>query len=72
VVDLSPKVAGELDIKKQGVAPVLVKPIAVPQADGAVKLGAGAAEASPQEVKDAIEATQALVDARRTEPTSRR
>jgi len=72
VVDLSPKVAGELDIKKQGVAPVLVKPIAVPQADGAVKLGAGAAEASPQEVKDAIEATQALVDARHTEPTSRR
>ena len=64
VIDLSPKVASELDIKKQGVVPVMVQPIAVPQANGAVQLGAGAAEASPQEVKDAIEATQALVDAR--------
>ncbi len=72
VVDLSPKVASDLDIKKQGVAPVIVQPIAVPQADGTVQLGAGAAEASPQEVKDATEASQALVDARQTRPTSRR
>jgi rare lipoprotein A len=64
VVDVSPKVASELDIKKDGVAPVVVKPIAVPQPDGAVKLGAGAAEASPQEVKQATETTQALVEAR--------
>jgi rare lipoprotein A len=60
VVDLSPKVAGELGIKRQGVAPVVVKPIAVPQPDGAVKLGAGAAEASPQEVQQATETTKAL------------
>jgi rare lipoprotein A len=64
VIDLSPKVARELDIRKQGVVLVMVQPIAVPQANGAVQLGAGAAEASPQEVKNAIEATQALVDAR--------
>ena len=55
VVDLTPKVAGELDIRKAGVAPVVVAPIAVPQKDGEVKLGAGAADASPQEVQKATE-----------------
>ena len=60
VVDLSPKVAENLDIKKSGVAPVEVKPITVPQPDGGVKLGAGAAEATPQEVKRATETTRAL------------
>jgi rare lipoprotein A len=53
VVDLPPKIADELDMRKQGVAPVIVAPIAVPQPDGAVKLGAGAAEASPKEIEDA-------------------
>jgi rare lipoprotein A len=53
VVDLAPKIADELDMRKQGVAPVIIAPIAVPQPDGAVKLGAGAAEASPQEIEDA-------------------
>jgi len=53
VVDLTPKIADELNMRKQGVAPVIVAPIAVPQPDGAVKLGAGAAEASPQEVEQA-------------------
>ncbi len=72
VVDLSPKVARELNITKQGVAPVLVKPITVPQPDGAVKLGAGAAEASPQQVQQAAETTAALVDSRGTETASRR
>jgi rare lipoprotein A len=52
-VDLPPKIADELDMRKQGVAPVIVAPIAVPQPDGAVKLGAGAAEASPKEIEDA-------------------
>jgi rare lipoprotein A len=61
VVDLSPKVANELDIKKQGVASVEVKPITVPQPDGSVKLGAGAAEASPKELETAIETTRALM-----------
>jgi rare lipoprotein A len=42
IVDLSPKVAGKLEILEQGVAPVEVKPIEVPQPDGSVKPGAGA------------------------------
>lgn len=45
IVDVSPKVAEKLDMKKDGVAPVEVKPIEVPQPDGSVKLGAGAASA---------------------------
>jgi len=72
VVDLSPKVARDLDIRKQGVVPVVVKPITVPQPNGEVKLGAGAAEATPQEVKQAAETTEALVDGRGIETASRR
>jgi rare lipoprotein A len=53
VVDLTPKIADELDLKKVGVAPVVVAPIAVPQANGDVKLGAGAADASPHEIEQA-------------------
>lgn len=60
VVDLAPKVASQLDIEKAGVASVEVKPITVPQPQGGVKLGAGAAEASPQEVQDAIAITKEL------------
>jgi rare lipoprotein A len=71
VVDVSPKVANDLDIRKQGVTPVMVKPIAVPQPDGTVKLGAGAAEASPREVEQATAATKALVDGRQPETASR-
>jgi rare lipoprotein A len=40
IVDVSPTVADRLGIKKQGVAPVEVKPLEVPQKDGSVK-GAG-------------------------------
>ncbi len=72
VVDLSPKVAADLDIKKEGVTPVVVKPITVPQPNGDVKLGAGAADASPQEVKQAAETTKALVSGPETETASRR
>ena len=57
VVDLAPKAADQLDIKKQGVAPVVVAPVAVPLPDGRVKLGAGAAGASAEEVQKATEAT---------------
>jgi rare lipoprotein A len=45
IVDLSPKVARDLDMHKDGVADVLVKPIEVPQADGSTKPGSGAATA---------------------------
>ena len=59
-MDLAPKVADDLDLKKQGVAPVEVKPITVPQPDGGVKLGAGAADSSPAEVQKAVDTTKAL------------
>jgi rare lipoprotein A len=36
-------VADKLDMKEDGVAPVVVKPIEVPQPDGSVKAGEGAA-----------------------------
>lgn len=47
IVDLTPKTAEKLGIKEQGVAPVEVKPLEVPQPDGSVKLGAAASEALP-------------------------
>jgi rare lipoprotein A len=72
VVDLSPKVARELDVGKRGVVPVVVKPIAVPQPNGAVKLGAGAADAPVQEVERDTKMTEALVGGRPTETASRR
>jgi rare lipoprotein A len=45
IVDVSPKTADKLGLKENGTAPVEVKPIEVPQSDGSVKQGAGAAEA---------------------------
>ncbi|WP_168793997.1 septal ring lytic transglycosylase RlpA family protein [Paraburkholderia aromaticivorans] len=44
IVDLSPKTADKLGLKKDGVAPVEIKPVEVPQADGTVKPGAGVQE----------------------------
>ncbi len=45
VMDVTPKVAEEIGLDhKDGVAPVVIAPIAVPQEDGTVKAGAGAAE----------------------------
>lgn len=44
IVDVSPKVAQQLDMQEKGVVPVEVAPIAVPQADGSIKPGAGALE----------------------------
>lgn len=67
VVDLAPQVADQLDIKHKGVAPVEVKPITLPQPDGQVKLGSGAAEASPQEVKEAVDLTKSLTVPRNAE-----
>jgi rare lipoprotein A len=42
IMDVTPKVADKLEMKKDGVAPVEVKPIEVPQPDGSVKPGSGA------------------------------
>jgi rare lipoprotein A len=61
VIDVSPAVADQLDLKKQGTAVVEVKPITVRQPNGAVKLGAGAAEATPKEVMQAAETTRQLI-----------
>jgi rare lipoprotein A len=53
VMDVTFKVAQELEISKHGVVPVEVKPIAVPQSNGEVKLGAGAADLTPQQIRQA-------------------
>ncbi|HEY2132866.1 MAG TPA: septal ring lytic transglycosylase RlpA family protein [Acetobacteraceae bacterium] len=72
VVDLAPHVADQLDLKQKGVAPVEVKPITVPQPDGGVKLGAGAAaaETNPEEVAQALETTKALTGRSATAETA--
>jgi rare lipoprotein A len=67
VVDLAPKVANQLDLKEEGVVPVEVKPITLPQPDGGVKLGAGAAESSPQEVQQAVQTTKELTGSKTAE-----
>jgi rare lipoprotein A len=71
VVDLAPKVANQLDMSKKGVVPVEVKPITVPQPEGGVKLGAGAADASQGEVHEATEITKQLTETRPTETAGR-
>jgi rare lipoprotein A len=60
VVDVTPKVAEQLDIRKGGVALAIVAPIVVPQPHGGVKLGAGAADASPQEIEKATRETTSI------------
>jgi rare lipoprotein A len=64
VMDVTPKVAHTLEMGKTGVAPVEVKPIAVPEPDGKVKLGAGAAETPPGQVAEAVRTTRQLSDRR--------
>jgi len=55
IVDLSPDTAREIGIShRKGVALVVVAPIAVPQPDGGVKLGAAAHEALATTVTKAI------------------
>ena len=71
VIDVSPTVADQLDLKKQGTAPVEVKPITVPQPDGAIKPGAGGAEATPKEVTQAAETTKQITDAPAVATTGR-
>ncbi|HEY1934180.1 MAG TPA: septal ring lytic transglycosylase RlpA family protein [Acetobacteraceae bacterium] len=72
MMDVSPQVATELGLKKHGVAPVVVKPIAVPQPDGQVKLGAGAADATPQQIQQATRTTRALLDKHQAVETASR
>jgi rare lipoprotein A len=66
VMDVTPKVAQELAMTNRGVVPVEVKPIAVPQPNGDVKLGAGAADLTPQQIREATSTTQSLAHGNRT------
>jgi rare lipoprotein A len=68
VVDVTPKVADELGMRHKGVVPVVIKPITVPLPDGAVKLGAGAATATPQQLQAAAQETEAVVDRTHSAP----
>ncbi len=60
IIDVSPGIARQLDMTHKGVAPVEVRPIAVPQPDGAVKLGSGAAGTPAPEVREAVKTTTNL------------
>ncbi len=60
VIDLSRSTASRLDIKKDGVAPVQVKPITVPLPDGSVKLGTGAATTPDDQLQQAVKTTMRL------------
>jgi rare lipoprotein A len=71
VIDVSPTVADQLDLKKEGTAPVEVKPITVPQPNGAIKLGAGGAEATPKEVTEGAETTKQITGAPAASTTGR-
>jgi len=53
IVDLSPKVAKKLKMLDDGVAPVVVAPIEVPQADGSIRPGDGALPATELAQEDA-------------------
>ena len=58
MLDVSPKVAAKLDMKQAGVTRVVVAPISVPQKNGTVKLGAGAATAAPSKIMAAVRTTK--------------
>ncbi len=44
-LDVSPQAAQQLGMQRDGVAPVAIAPVEVPQPDGSLRPGAGAAEA---------------------------
>ena len=44
ILDVAPRAADDLGMRRQGVAPVVVEPVAVPQPDGSVKPGAAATQ----------------------------
>jgi rare lipoprotein A len=59
IMDVAPKVANQLGMKKAGEVPIVIAPIVVAQPNGAVSLGAGAVEVSPREIAVATRATEA-------------
>ena len=48
ILDVAPRAADDLGMRQQGVAPVVVEPVAVPQPDGTVRPGSAAAPARGQ------------------------
>ncbi|KAA5612964.1 septal ring lytic transglycosylase RlpA family protein [Rhodovastum atsumiense] len=70
VVDLTPKTAKKLDMIGDGVVPVVVAPVAVPQRSGGAKAGAGAAEVPASTATEALQ--QAAAAAPPEEPQARR
>jgi rare lipoprotein A (peptidoglycan hydrolase) len=58
-MDVTPKVADQLGMKKSGAVPVVIAPIMVAEPNGAVQLGTGAVEVSPREIVVATKAARA-------------
>jgi rare lipoprotein A len=48
ILDVAPRAADDLGMRRQGVAPVVVEPVAVPQPDGSVRPGAAATKGGGQ------------------------
>jgi rare lipoprotein A len=71
VMDVAPKVASKLDMKEKGTVPVEIAPVTVPQPGGGVKLGAGAADSTPQEIQQAVTMTRELTAPRDTETAAK-
>lgn len=44
IIDVTPKTARKLDMVEEGIVPVEVVPIEIPQRDGSIKLGAAASD----------------------------
>jgi rare lipoprotein A len=68
IMDVTPKVADQLGMKKAGAVPVVIAPIVVSDPNGAVRLGTGAAEVSPREVEVATKTAQAATRQRLEAP----
>ncbi len=60
MLDVTPKVAAKLDMQHAGVTRVVVEPISVPQPNGTVKLGAGAAATPAKKLQDAVQTTKRM------------
>jgi rare lipoprotein A len=59
IMDVTPKVAAQLGMKKSGAVPVVIAPIVVAESNGAMQLGAGAAEVGPREIVVATKVARA-------------
>ena len=68
MLDVSSAVAVRLGMLREGVARVLVEPIAIPEPDGKVRLGAGAASATPAEIHRAVLTSRQVM--RRVDPSA--